>query len=162
MLSDKMLAALNDQLNAEYYSSYLYLAMSGHCEAAGFLGMAHWLRKQSEEELGHAMKFYRFILDRGGRIELKGIEAPPGHWKSPLALFEDVVSHERKITDRIWKLVELSGAEKDPATRVFLHWFVEEQVEEEAQASTIVQKLRLIGDSVNGLLLIDRELGARS
>lgn len=162
MLSEKMLAALNDQLNAEYYSSYLYLAMSAHCEAEGFLGMAHWLRKQSEEELGHAMKFYRYILDREGRVVLKAVDAPPSKWASPLALFENVLEHEKKVTARIWKLVELSGEEKDPATRVFLHWFVEEQVEEEAQASVIVQRLKMVGDSVNGLLLIDRELGTRS
>ncbi|MCS7239460.1 MAG: ferritin [Thermoguttaceae bacterium] len=161
MLSEKLVAALNDQLNAEYYSSYLYLAMSAHCEAEGFPGMGHWLRKQSEEELGHAMKFYRFILDRGARVELKSVEAPPNRWQSPLALFENVLEHERKVTQRIWNLIDLSGAEKDPATRVFLHWFVDEQVEEEAQAALIVQRLRLVGDSINGLFIIDRELSTR-
>jgi ferritin len=161
MLSERLQAALNEQLNAEYYSSYLYLAMAGHCEAEGFLGMAHWLRKQSDEELEHAKKFFRYILERGGRVELKAIAAPPKEWRSPLALFEAVEQHEKSITQRIWDLIDLSGSEKDPATRVFLHWFVEEQVEEEAQVAIIVQRLRMVGDSKHGLLLIDRELGSR-
>jgi ferritin len=161
MLSEKVLSALNDQLNAEFYSSYLYLAMAAHMEAEGFTGMGHWLRKQSEEELAHAMKFYKFILDRGGRVQFKAVDQPPSHWKSPLALFENVLEHERQISGRVWSLIELTGQEKDPATRVFLHWFVEEQVEEEAQVALIVQKLRMVGDSVNGLFLIDRELGSR-
>ncbi len=161
MLSQKLLDALNDQLNAEYYSSYLYLAMSAHCEAESFRGMAHWLREQSKEEMEHAMKFYDFILSRGARVQLKELPTPPNHWASPLAVFEATLAHERHITERIHKLLDLAVAEHDHPGQVFLHWFVNEQVEEEAAAQLIVDRMKMVGDSPGGLLILDRELGAR-
>ena len=162
MLSQKMQEALNDQINAEYFSSYLYLAMAAHCEAINLDGFANWLRVQTQEEMAHAMKFFGFVLERGGRVELKAIEAPPSQWESPLAIFEATLKHEQYITDRINKLVDLAVAESDHATNAFLQWFVSEQVEEEATADGILQKLKLMADAPGGLFMLDRELAQRT
>ena len=162
MLSHKMQEALNDQINAEYFSSYLYLAMAAHCEAINLDGFANWLRVQTQEEMAHAMKFFGFVLERGGRVELKAIEAPPSQWESPLAIFEATLKHEQYITDRINKLVDLALAESDHATNAFLQWFVSEQVEEEATADGILQKLKLMADAPGGLFMLDRELAQRT
>jgi ferritin len=162
MLSAKMQDALNGQLNAEAYSSYLYLAMAAHFDAANLPGFAHWMKVQSREEMAHALKFYDHINDRQGRVMLAAIAVPPAEWKSPLAAFEDALKHERKVTGLIADLVRLAAAEKDDAAGIFLQWFVTEQVEEEKSADEIVHKLRLVGDSPQGLLLLDRELSQRS
>jgi len=162
MLSKKMEEALNKQLNAEAYSSYLYLAMSASLEAQNLPGSAHWMRVQSQEELGHVMKFYKYIVERRGRVTLRAIEAPPAEWDSPLAAFEEAFRHEQKVTGLINELVELAAKEKDPATGVFLQWFVSEQVEEEASVDKVVQVLRLAGKAPGGLLVIDHKLGERS
>lgn len=161
MLSQKMQDALNAQLNAEYYSSYLYLSMAACFDSANLPGFAHWMRAQSQEELGHAMKFYRHITDRLGRVTLKAIEAPPGEWKSALAAFQEALKHEQKVTAMIAGLVKLAAAENDDAAGIFLHWFVTEQVEEEKQADEMVQKLKLVGDSAQ-ILMLDHAAGQRS
>ncbi len=161
MLSKKIEDALNNQINAELYSSYLYLAMSAHCSEQNLEGFAHWMAMQAQEEMAHAMKFYGFINERGGRNILKAIEAPPVSWDSPLAVFEAVLEHEQKVTGLINNLVDLAITEKDHATNIFLQWFVTEQVEEEASVNSVLQKLRLMGDNTSSLFMIDQELSAR-
>lgn len=161
MLSKKMLKALNDQVNAELYSHYLYLAMAAHLEAENLSGFAHWLKAQSYEEYGHGLKIFGYIQQRGSRVSLKAIDEPPAKWASPLAVFEDVAKHERLVTSKVNDLVDLAIAEKDHATLAFLQWFVTEQVEEEATADALVQKLKLVRDTPSGLFMVDRELAAR-
>jgi ferritin len=161
MLSKKMQEALNAQINAEYYSSYLYLSMAAHCQASNLEGIAAWLRIQADEEMIHAMKIYDFVLERGGRVVLTAIEAPASEWESPLAIFEATYAHEQYVTERINKLVDLAIAESDHATNAFLQWFVNEQVEEEANADAVLQKLKLMADAPGGLFMLDRELGQR-
>lgn len=161
MLGDKMEQALNDQVNAELYSAYLYLAMAAHFQAVNLPGFANWMRVQTQEELFHAVKFYDFILQRGGRVSLTAIGAPPPKWNSPREAFEATLAHEQKVTARINRLVELAWEEKDHATYNFLQWFVSEQVEEEANAHELVQKLKLMGDDKSALFMLDRELATR-
>jgi ferritin len=161
MLKKKMLDALNDQINAEYYSSYLYLSMAAWSESANLKGMANWFRVQAQEEMVHAMKFFAFVLDRKGEVELKAIEGPPTKWVSPAAAFEAALSHEQYITSRINKLVDLALAESDHATNALLQWFVNEQVEEEASADLVLSQLKLAGETPAALFMIDRELGTR-
>lgn len=160
-LTKKMQDALNGQLNAELYSSYLYLAMSAQFKSDNLDGFAHWTQVQAKEEMDHAMKFYAFVNDRLGRVTLGAVAAPPVKWASPLAAFEEILKHEQKVTGLIHALVNQAAAEKDHATQIFLQWFVTEQVEEEAQSDDVVQKLRLIGDSPQGLILLDRALAQR-
>lgn len=161
MLSEKMAKALNDQLNAELYSSYLYFAMAAYCRDVGLNGCARWMEAQALEELSHAVKFYHFVTERGGRVVLAAIEAPPTTWASPLAVFEDVAKHENKVTGLIHHLVDLALSEKDHATNNFLQWFVAEQVEEEATVGEIVQQMKLMGEAQGALFMLDRELGQR-
>ncbi|MBN1461533.1 MAG: ferritin [Armatimonadetes bacterium] len=161
MLSKKMQDALNGQINAELFSSYLYLSMSAYFESANMAGMAGWMRVQADEEEMHAMKIFDFIGDRGGRVTLAAIEAPPTEWKSPLAAFQAAYEHEQKVTGLINDLVALARKENDPATDIFLQWFVTEQVEEEKTADDIVQKLKMVQDQPGPLYMLDKELGAR-
>ncbi len=161
MLTEKMQDALNAQVNAEYYSSYLYLAMAAYFEAENLRGFANWMRVQAQEENLHAMKFYDFIIQRNGRVLLRPIDAPPSNWESPLAVFEAAYKHEQHVTDLINKLVALSFSETDFASNTFLQWFVNEQVEEESNADAIVHDLKRVGASSDGMLMIDRELAAR-
>jgi ferritin len=161
MLSEKMQNALNSQINAEFYSSYLYLSMSASFESISLGGFSKWMQAQAQEELMHAMKFYHYVNERGGRVTLGVIEAPPMKWDSPLAVFEATHEHEQKVTSLINQLVDLAIEEKDHATNSFLQWFVTEQVEEEATADDIVKKLKLMDDAPGGLFMLDRELGAR-
>ncbi len=161
MISKKMQDALNNQLNAELFSSYLYLAMSGHFENTNMKGFANWMNKQSIEEYQHAMKFYTYINSVGAKVDLKAIEKPKNKWTSPKQAFEEALAHEKKITDMINKIADLALTEKDHATNIFLHWFVTEQVEEVASVEDIVNKFELIGDNKNGLFMLDRELGSR-
>jgi ferritin len=161
MLSQKMTTALNNQVNAELYSSYLYLAMSAHFSDVNLEGFAHWMNMQAREELLHAMKFFDYINERGGRIMLQAIDAPPAAWDSPLAVFNQVLAHEQKVTGLINDLVNLAVAEKDHASNIFLQWFVTEQVEEEASVNSVLQKLKLMGDNSGGLFMIDQQLLAR-
>ena len=162
MLTPKMQEALNQQVNAEMYSSYMYLSMSGWFEDKSLAGCARWMRMQAQEELMHAMKIYDFIHERGGQAQLRAIEEPPGNWDSALAVFENVLSHERKVTGLINELVDLAIQEKDHASNIFLQWFVTEQVEEEASADAVLQKLKLTADAPGGLFAIDQELGQRT
>ena len=162
MLSEKLQSALNKQLNAELYSSYLYLSMSAFLENLNLEGFANWMYIQAQEEAFHAKKFYDFINQRGGRVILDKIDAPPIEWDSPLAVFDNTLNHEQKVTGLINNLVEIAMEQHDHATNIFLQWFVTEQVEEEQGADSILQKLRLLGDNNNGLFMIDRELGQRS
>ena len=161
MLSEKMAAALNQQLNAELYSAYLYLSMAAYFYDCGLNGFANWMLVQNQEETMHAMKFFNFLKDRGGRIKLMAIDQPPTEWSSPLQVFEETLKHEEKVTGLIHNLVDLALAERDHATNAFLQWFVTEQVEEEASANDIVQRLRLIGNDANALFVLDRELATR-
>jgi len=161
MLSEKMLKALNKQLNKELFSAYFYLGIAAYFREKGLDGFASWMEAQAEEELGHAMKFYDYIFDRGGKVELGRIEKPKQDFKSPFKAFEAVYLHEVGVTESIYKLVDIAEEEKDRATYQFLQWFVEEQVEEEATAKAILDKLRIIGDNPQGLFMLDRELGAR-
>jgi len=161
MIKEKMQEALNQQVNAELYSSYLYLSMAAYFESINLKGFASWMRVQTQEELVHAMKFYDFIIERGGKVLLSSIEGPPTEWVSPLAIFEHAYEHEQKVTGLINKLVDLSADEQDHATSNFLQWFVAEQVEEEASADEVVQKIKLMGDASGGLFMLDRELAQR-
>jgi len=161
MIKEKVQGALNGQLNAELYSSYLYLSMSAYFQSVDLSGFANWMRTQAQEELMHAMKFYDYIIERGGRVTLKKIGDPQTEWESPEAAFEHVLKHEEKVTGLINKLVDISIKEKDHATNLFLQWFVKEQVEEEASANEILKKVEMVGDEGSGLLILDQELGKR-
>ncbi len=161
MISQKMQDALNEQVNAELYSAYMYLSMSAYFESTNLPGFANWMKIQAKEETGHAMKIYDFVIERAGRATLKAIEAPPAQWKSPLDAFEATFKHEQKVTGLINDLVNLAIEEKDHATKGFLQWFVDEQVEEEASADAIVQQLKLIKDAPGGLFMINNQLGQR-
>ncbi len=162
MIGDAMQTALNEQIKAELYSSYIYLAMSSHFESANLGGFAHWMRVQAREELAHAMKFYDYIHEQGGTVTLQAIEQPPTAFASPLAVFQAVLEHEKKVTGLIHNLVDIAIREKDYATQNALVWFVNEQVEEERNATQIVEELKLVGDSGASLFLVDRQLAARS
>ena len=161
MISKKMEDALNEQVNAELFSSYLYLSMESWFKSKNLSGFANWMRVQAQEEMTHAMKFYDFIDERGGRITLKAVEGPQTEWDSPLVVFEAVYEHEQKVTGLINNLVDLSIKEKDHATNSFLQWFVSEQVEEEASADAAVQQLKMVESAPGGMFMLDRELGQR-
>ena len=161
MLNKEVQDAMNEQIKNELYSAYLYLSMSAYSESISLPGFAHWMRVQAQEEQGHAMRFYRFIVERGGRVELQAIDQPPAEYGSPLDLFEKTLAHERKVTGLINDLYALAVREEDYASQVFMQWFITEQVEEEQNATQILEVLKMIGDSAQGLLMLDRELGQR-
>lgn len=161
MLSEKMTQALNKQLNAELFSAYLYLSMSAHFSDMGMSGFATWMNVQYQEEMSHAMKFYNYILERGGKVTLAAIDAPQTEWESTQAVFEDTLKHEQLITSLINELADLAIEEKDHATGIFLHWFVTEQVEEEDNVNEVLSKLKLTSGSGNGMFILDKELGLR-
>jgi ferritin len=161
MISKKMEGAINDQIAAEFYSAHIYLAMAAYLESIDLPGFAQWMRIQFQEEDFHAHKMFDYVIERDGRAELKGFGAPPKEWNSPLDVFESAYKHEQKVTGLINNLVDIALSEKDHATYIFLQWFVNEQVEEEASAKAIIQQLKLIGDSRSGLFQIDRELAQR-
>ncbi|NDV26120.1 ferritin [Desulfovibrio sp. JC010] len=161
-MSNKVLEkALNEQLNAEMYSAYLYLSMSAYFSDIGLDGFANWMRVQAKEEQFHAMKFYDYINERGGRVLLSAIEAPKTEWESPLACIEAVLEHEKHVTSLINNLVNLAIDERDHATNIFLQWFVTEQVEEEDSVNAVLNKLRLLNGEGNGMFILDKELSAR-
>jgi len=161
MLGKKMEVALSGQVNAEMYSAYLYLSMESYFKSLNLNGFANWMRAQTQEEMMHAMKFYDFINERGGRVALKPIEAPPAQWDSPLAVFEATLEHEQKVTGLINELVYLAREEKDNASETFLQWFVNEQVEEEDNVGTVLARLKLIKDSPQPLYMMDKEMAQR-
>jgi len=158
MLSKKMQKALNDQINAEMYSGYLYLSMAAHFNTKNLAGMANWMTIQAQEELSHAMIILNHINERGGIVDLKAIDGPPVNWRTPLDAFKDALAHERKVTGMINTLVDLAVAESDHATNSFLQWFVNEQVEEERNASDNVANLELAENSPQALFMVDREM----
>ena len=162
MISEKMQAALNEQVNKEFYSAYLYLAMSAYSNEIGLQGFANWMRMQFEEEMMHASKMYDYILDQGGQVHLKQIDEPPLEYGSPLEIFEQTLKHEQFVTDSINKLMSVAVQEQDFATQTFLQWYVTEQVEEEANVNDILAPLRMVGDDKSGLVMIDRQLAERA
>ena len=161
MLSKAMQDAINEQINKELYSSYLYLSMAAYFESTGLPGFATWMRAQSQEELEHALKFFDYVNERGGRVELEAIDKPTVAWESPLAVFEATYEHEQMVTALINNLYKVALEENDYASQVMLHWFIDEQVEEEASVSQIVDSLERVGDKGQGLIMLDRALGAR-
>ncbi len=161
MISQKLQDAVNEQINAELYSAYLYLSMSACFEVQGLPGFANWMKIQTQEEIAHAMKFYAYVIERMGRVELKAIDGPPLEWKTPLEAFEAALAHEQKVTGLINKLIDLAIEENDHAARGFLQWFVDEQVEEEASADSIVQKIKLAANAPGALFMLDKEMAGR-
>ncbi len=162
MIDKEIEEAINKQINEELYSSYLYLSMSAYFENIGLRGFANWMYVQYQEEKDHAMKFYRYLIERGGRVKLYQIKEPPHEWNSPLHAFEETLKHEKHITECINELVDLSEKKKDRATFNLLQWYVDEQVEEEANDEEIIQALKMIGDNGQGMLMLDRELASRT
>lgn len=161
MLSDKMVNALNDQINAEMYSAYFYLSMNSYFESISLAGFSHWMRFQAQEEMLHAMKLYDYVNERGGQVVLDTIAKPPAQWDSPREVFDDVLAHEQKVTGLINDLMNLALDERDHASAGFLQWFVSEQVEEEDNVGAVVDKLKLIGSDTSGLFVLDQELAKR-
>jgi ferritin len=161
MISEKMEKALNEQINEELYSAYLYLAMSAWFESQNLPGFASWMKVQMGEENAHALKFFGYVNERRGRVVLKAVKEPGKDWKSPLAAFEAALEHEQHITGCISKLMNLALAEKDHATAGLLQWFVKEQVEEEASADRIVQMLKMAANAPGALLMLDHQMGER-
>ncbi len=160
-IGKKMQDALNKQINAELYSSYLYLSMAAYFETQNLRGMAAWMEAQAGEEQGHAMRIYKFINDRSGRVTLEAIDKPKIDWSSPKEAFDDAYAHEQKVSKMIHDLVDLANQENDHASFTMLQWFVQEQVEEEDSTATIADQLSKIKDSPNGLFMLDHALGAR-
>ncbi|HNR26688.1 MAG TPA: ferritin, partial [Methanobacteriaceae archaeon] len=159
MLDERMEEALNYQLNRELYSGYLYLAMAAYFDDQDLPGFANWMRIQAQEELSHAMKFYDYLVRRGGRAVMDAIEAPENEWESAVAVFEQVYQHEQMVTGLIHKLVDLALELSDHATNNFLQWFVAEQVEEEESSSGVLHKVKMASQSRSGLYMLDQELG---
>jgi len=162
MIGSKVEKALNDQIRKEFYSSYLYLSMAAQFESMNLKGFAHWMQVQAGEETKHGMKIYGHVVERGGRVILQPIDAPPPNGKSAKEMFTKAYQHEQKVTESINSIVELARKEKDNATEVFLQWFVNEQVEEEASTNEITQKLQVVGDNGPALMMLDAELHKRS
>ncbi len=161
MISKKMESQMNDQLNYELYSSYIYLSMSADFKAKGFNGFANWMHVQAQEELVHAMGFHNYILSRGGRVSLMKIEAPQKEWKSALDAFNVAFKHEQSVTARINSIAKIARDEDDFASSNFMQWYVNEQVEEEENAQEIINQLEMVGDSKQGLFMLDKNLSAR-
>jgi len=160
-MKPKVEKALNEQIHAEFFSYYLYLSVSAYFTAIHLDGFAHWMRIQAQEESIHAMKLFDYLNERGGKVELLPLDAPTSEWPSPSAAVESVLNHERAISERINRLVDLANGENDHATTVVLHWYVNEQVEEEATAETLFHQVKMVESSPHGLLMIDRELAGR-
>ncbi len=161
MLSKKLESELNKQLNAELYSAYLYLSMAAYYESKNLKGFANWMNVQAQEEQVHGMKIYDYINGRGGRVQLAVIEAPPVEWSSVVDVFDNVYSHEQKVTGLINNLVNIATEEKDHATVNFLQWFVAEQVGQEASAPEVLEQLTFIDGKGSGIFMLDRELKQR-
>ena len=162
MLSQAVQEAINDQIHHEFHSAYVYLSMSAYLEAANFTGFAKWMRVQAKEEVMHAMKLFDFVNDRNGRVTLKTLEQPNAEWKSVLDVFENALKHEQKVTSMIHSLYALATKENDYATQVALTWFINEQVEEEATATSVVDRLKIANNDGAALLILDGQMGART
>lgn len=161
MLSKKIETAMNKQMNLEFYSGYIYLAMAAYFSDKNLDGFSHWMRLQAQEEQAHAMRLYDYILEREGNVKLLAIKAPTATWRSNLAVCQDALKHEQTNTKQINLLMDLSFKEVDHATRIFLQWFVEEQVEEESSAMTLVEKVKMAKDSPGAMFILDQELSKR-
>jgi ferritin len=161
MADKKLNKALNKQIKYELDSSYLYLSMASYCESINLNGFASWMKSQSAEEYEHAMKFYNFLHERGADVELLQIDKPPQTFGSPLELFKKALENEQKVTELIHSLYETALEEKDYPAQVMLHWFIEEQVEEEDMVTGIIEKLKMAGDQGAALLMMDRQLARR-
>ncbi|MCK5070590.1 MAG: ferritin [Desulfocapsa sp.] len=160
-MKKKMEKALNKQVNAEMYSSYLYLAMESYFQSVSLGGFAKWMRGQVQEEMFHGMKIYDYVHERGGRAQFEAIAKPETEWESPLAAFEHILAHEKGVTAMINNLIDVALDVRDHAAKAFLDWFITEQVEEESTVGEIVDRLRLIGDNSSGLFMLDSELSKR-
>lgn len=161
MISNKIYDLMLEQINAELYSSYLYLSMSAFFEEKNLRGLAKWMKVQSDEEREHAMKFYDYLVTVGKKVVLKSISSPKSDWSSIMEIWQDTLTHEKKITDMINKIMNQAVEEKDFASVNFLNWFINEQVEEVTTVEEIISKFEMIGDSKQGLYFLDKELGAR-
>jgi len=161
MLGEKMEKALNGQINKEIYSAYLYMAMSAASDGKGLKGFANWFMVQYHEEMLHAMKIFEYVQRQGGKVRLAAVQEPPADFGGPLDMFVKTLEHEKFITSSINSLVDLAIAEKDHATQIFLQWYVTEQIEEEENDNDIIAKLNMVGESKDGIFMIDRELAAR-
>ena len=161
MLKERVEDKLNSQMNAELYSAYLYFSMAAYFESINLKGFANWVQVQAQEELTHVLRVFNYVNDKGGRAKMAAVDAPPDAWDSPLAVVQKVYEHECSVSELINECVSLAIGENDYSTHTFLQWFVAEQVEEEAAADDILQKLKLIGDNSSGLYLLDSELGSR-
>jgi len=161
MIDEDIKEAINEQINAELYSAYIYLSMAADLGDRGLDGFETWMHSQFIEEISHAMKLYQYLGSRGGRVKLEEIEKPKSEWDSPLEIFKDAYEHEQYVTERIDELADLAEEKNDRATLQMLQWFIEEQVEEEESAEEIVDKLEMIGDDGRGLLMMDKEMGQR-
>jgi len=161
MIGKAMQDAINEQINKELFSSYLYLSMAAYFEDKSLPGFAHWMRVQEAEEREHAMKFYDFLLERGGKVALKAIDAPKTEWASTMEVMEEVAAHEAKVTASIYALYELALKEKDYPAQIMLQWFITEQVEEEKNAAEIVASLKMIEAHETAVLQLDHRLGKR-
>ncbi len=162
MISKKLEKAINEQINKELYSEYLYMAMAAYLDANDLDGFANFFKVQGDEERFHAMKFYNYLNERGGRVILKQIDKPAHEFDSAVDIFEKAYKHEQYVTKLINELMDLAIEENDHASKSLLDWFVDEQVEEEASMEQIVNKLKMIGGKGNGMLMLDKELGART
>lgn len=162
MIKDRFCEALNKQINAEMFSSYLYLSMAAWFESKSLSGFAHWMRMQSEEEMVHAMKMFDYVNERGARVILKPIEQPESEWDSPLAVVEAVLEHEELVTELINDLVDIAMEVRDHAGTYFLQWYVEEQVEEEATVGSLLDRMKMIADDSAGMFALDMELAKRT
>lgn len=161
MINEKVAKVLIEQVNKELYSAYLYLSMSAYFSDIGLLGFASWMRVQVQEEQAHAMLIYDFLINRGQKVTLGAIDAPPNDWKNPLQVMEETLKHEIYVTSLINNVVAVAEEQKDRATMSYFNWFVDEQVEEEANAQDIIAKLKLIGEDKSALYLLDKDLSAR-
>ena len=161
MIGKKMESALNEQVNRELYSAYLYMSMSSFSERIGLKGFANWFMVQYHEEMAHAMKFYNYLHDQGNRVKLLTIDEPPADFKSPLDMCQRTLAHEQFVTSLINGLVELATQEKDDGTRDFLQWYVKEQVEEEESAGNLVEKMKAAGEDESAIKELDKELAGR-
>ena len=161
MINKKLEVALNEQINAEFYSAYLYLSMSAYLDTINFGGFANWMLVQFQEEQFHAKKMFDYLIERGGKVTLSAIAAPQAQWDGPVAVFKATLEHEQMVTKRINDLVYLARDERDNAVEVFLQWFVSEQVEEENTAETLLGQLKIAESSPHALLMLDRELATR-
>jgi ferritin len=161
MISEAVVNVMTDQIEHEFFSAYLYLAMAEYFESESLSGFAQWMRIQSKEELEHGMKFFDYLVERGARVSLRAIPQPQGGWQSPLDVFEHAYEHEQKVTSLINSIYEIAVKEKDYASQVMLHWFIDEQVEEEKNTSEIATRLRMAGENKGALLNIDHHIGKR-